>query len=242
MRPSTRSRRSVPSASMRSSRALRQALDQPLPGTPRSSPRRPPGRRGRGTSRGGRRRRTRAVPMPACWAPAGVGQSVPHQRRRSAASRTGARRARRGRSAPGRRRRARVVFSGAWMISDASVPSASASSAGAKRVEVRVARGRPPALALAGQLGAQQRPGAALEQLALHGEQERRRERRRAHHDLLARLRVEAVAAQQAGEVASGSVDIREVLGEVLAQHVADPAALVRAWRSGSGRAAPSAG
>ena len=70
--------------------------------------------------------------MPACWAAAAVGHSVPHQRRRRAASRTGARaraaRAMRNGSTPA----SAVVFAGAWIVSEASVCSASASSAGAK--------------------------------------------------------------------------------------------------------------
>ena len=77
-----------------------------------------------------------------------------HQRRRIAASRIGARaraaRAIRAGSTPA----SAVVFSGAWIVSDASVASASASSAGGNAVEVRVARRGPPALAL--------RPGSAV--------------------------------------------------------------------------------
>src|SRR5215218_806522 len=75
-----------------------------------------------------------------------------------------------------------------------------------ERVEVGVLRGAPPRLVLAGQRGPQQRPRAALEQLALDGEQQRRRQRRRAHDDLLAGLRVEAVAAQESGERARKTV------------------------------------
>ena len=71
---------------------------------------------------------------------------------------------------------------------------------GREPVEVRVLRGRPPLLGRSWQLGAQQRPGAALEQLALDREQQRRRKRGRAHDDLLPGPRVEAVAAEQPGE------------------------------------------
>jgi hypothetical protein len=83
--------------------------------------------------------------MPACCAPACVGHSVRHQRRRSAASRTGARarvaRAIRSAATPASER----VFAGAWMPIDASVPSASASSAAAKpsRCASRAAAQKP---------------------------------------------------------------------------------------------------
>jgi hypothetical protein len=67
-------------------------------------------------------------------------------------------------------------------------------------VEVDVARRCPEPLGLAGQLGAQQRPRLALEQLALERQQQRRGQRRRAHEHLLARLHIEAVAGEEPGE------------------------------------------
>ena len=69
--------------------------------------------------------------MPACCAAAGVGQNVLHQRLRSRASRTGAR-ARAARAwRAGSTFASAIVLAGAWMASEASIPSASASSAGA---------------------------------------------------------------------------------------------------------------
>ena len=69
--------------------------------------------------------------MPACWAAAGVGQYVLHQRVRIRASRIGARaraaRAWRAGSTPA----SAIVLAGAWIESEASMPSASARSAGA---------------------------------------------------------------------------------------------------------------
>jgi hypothetical protein len=63
-----------------------------------------------------------------------------------------------------------------------------------------VARHRVEGLLRPGDGEAQQRPRVALEDLPVHRAQQRRRERRRAHHDLLAGLDVEAVAAEQRGE------------------------------------------
>ena len=131
VRPSTESVRSVPSASMRSSRAgarrsisrawkWRSSLHAAV-----ASPR----------SRNSARRTNAAnsvVPMPACCAPAAVGHSVTHQRRASAASRTGAR-ARAARAIrPASTCASERVLAGAWMPIEASVACASASSAAGK--------------------------------------------------------------------------------------------------------------
>ena len=161
-------------------------------------------------------------------------------RPRAAAPRARAARASRAGSTPA----SAVVFSGAWIVSDASVPLGLGQLGGGEAVEVPSRAAAHHCSAGAGQLGPQQRPGLALEQLALDGQQQRRGQRGRAHDDLLAGLRVEAVAAQQRARTPPGRSSRRrqlgELLGEVLAQHVADPAALRRQRRSGSGRAAPS--
>ena len=105
-----------PSASMRSSRAPAQALDQPRLEARAARPTPPTGSSRSRNSARATKPRTRAVPMPACCA---RGRRRPQRRRTSAAaaraSRTGAARGPRGPCAPGRRRPARVVLSGAWM-------------------------------------------------------------------------------------------------------------------------------
>ena len=97
------------------------------------------------------------------------------------------------------------MFSGAWMVTDASVSAASRQVGGREAVEVLVARRGPPALALAGQRRAQQRPRAAAEDLRLEREQQRRGERRGADDDLLPGPHLEAVVREQARE--AGGVD-----------------------------------
>ena len=155
-------------------------------------------------SRGGRRRRTRGAHARLLGAgrrrPQRAAPAPPH--RRLADRRPGARR--RGPSAPGRRRRAPSCSRAPGSPATRRCPRPRPARPGANAVEVLVARGRPEALLGAGQLDAQQRPGPALEQLALQREQQRRGERRRAHDDLLAGLRLEAVAAQQPAK-ANGS-------------------------------------
>ena len=99
-------------------------------------------------------------------------------------------------------------------------------------VEVALARVLVEGGRLPGQLDAQQRPRVALEDRALQLEQQRRRQRGRAHEHGLAGLDVEAVAGQQVREggrapARSRRLEVGEVLGEVLAQDVADPAPLV---------------
>ena len=226
-------------------RARRAAARSGAPGARAARPRRRPGRRGRGTSRGARRRRTRPCPCAACWAPAGVGHSVPHQRRRSAASRTGARaraaRAMRAGSTPA----SAVVFSGAWIVSD-GVASARPRPARRARRRRAARRARPPTSPRPGRAASMRSSGQALalEQLALDGEQQRRGERGRAHDDLLAGPHVEAVAAQQPGE--GGRVERsrrRRARGSArrgarAARRGSSGARPAR--RSGSGRAAPS--
>ena len=224
----------------RAARAARSAA----PAARAARPRRRRGRRGRGTSRGGRSPRTPPCPCRPAGRPPAVGQSVPHQRRRSPASRTAARaraaRAMRAGSTPA----SAVTFSGAWIVSEASVCSASASSAGgnASRCASCAAAHQPSAGSR--KLGPQQRPRAALEQLALDGEQQRRRQRRRPHDDLLAGPRVEAVAAEQAGE----RVGVERAHGAAMSGKCSPGAragprgssAARPGSRSGSGRAAPS--
>ena len=140
------------------------------------------------------------VDSPACCAPAGVGHTVPHQRRCIASSRSvraragGAREPRRvdaGQLARVLRRLDRQQAVRALGVGELG---------GRQRVEVDVARRRPVALGLAGERGAQHRPRLALEDLALEREQQRRGLRGRAHEHLLARLHVEAVAGEQRGE------------------------------------------
>ena len=234
MRPATLSRRSVPSASIRSSLARAQPLDQPRLQRAQLAPRGGGvvaveerraadelgelGRAHAGPLGAGRGRPERAAPAP-------PQAGLAHRR-------AGAGRAGHPRRVDARERR-HVVRR---LDRERGVGLLGLGELGRReRVEVRVLRRRPPALGRARQLGPQQRPGPALEQLALDGEQQRRRERGRAHDDLLPRPRVEAVAAEQAGERvagpsgAHGAVEVGEVLGEVLAQHVADPAALVLA-------------
>ena len=129
VRPATLRRRSVPSASIRSSLAPAsrsisfawRALSSPQAAT------------GSSRSRNSARSTSAAkspVDIRACCAPAGVGHSVPHQRRCIASSRTGARvraaRACRAGSTPA----SSLVFSGAWIVSRQSAVSVSARSPG----------------------------------------------------------------------------------------------------------------
>ena len=115
-----------------------------------------------------------AVPMPARWAPAAVGHSVPHQRRRSAAARTGQRgRGPRGPCAPGRRPPAPSCWPAPGWPARRRCPPPRRARRAAKPSRWRVAGGGPEPLGLLGELGAQQRPRLALEQLALDGQQQR---------------------------------------------------------------------
>ncbi len=70
--------------------------------------------------------------MPACWAAAAVGNNVIAQRRDSATSRSGARAIAARESNAGSTPASAFAFSVAWMRSEASISSASASSAVAK--------------------------------------------------------------------------------------------------------------
>ena len=101
--------------------------------------------------------------MPACWAPAGVGHRVPHQRRRSAGLAHGGARPGRARHPLGVDAGQRRVLSGAWIASDASVSSASASSAGAKpsRCASRAAAHQPSAARAARRAAAARRRARA---------------------------------------------------------------------------------
>ena len=129
VRPATLRRRSVPSASMRSSLATaRRSIS--CAWCARSSPQ---AATGSSRSRNSARSTSAAkspVAIPACCAPAGVGHSVPHQRRCIASSRTGARvraaRAIRAGSTPA----SSLVLSGAWIVSRQSAVSVSACSPG----------------------------------------------------------------------------------------------------------------
>ena len=178
MRPLTLSVRSVPSASMRSSRRAAQPLDQRLLEQRRARARRGPGRAGRGTSRGARRRRSPAAPSRRRPRPPGVGHSVEHQRFFSVRSRTGRRaratRAIRAGSTPASSRGSY----GAWMPSTASRRLGLGHREVVEVVEVEVAGVRVEAARLAGQLDVEAHPGVALEDRALQLEQQRRRERR----------------------------------------------------------------
>ena len=72
----------------------REPLDQPRLERRAARPTRRPGRRGPGTARASRSPSKSRVPIPACWAAAGVGHSVIAQRRCSISSRSSPRRAR----------------------------------------------------------------------------------------------------------------------------------------------------
>ena len=159
---------------------------------------------------------------------------MPHQRRRSAASRSGARARARARQPrridAGERRRVlrrldrqrRVGALGLGQLGGGK-PSRCASRAAAHH------RSAAP-----GSSVAQQRPRSALEQLALDGEQQRRGQRassaRRPAGPAARRGSSRTAAARTpAGPSAlTARVELGELLGEVLAQHVADPVALLR--------------
>ena len=170
-------------------------------------------------------------PPPA--ASAGVGHSDTHQRRASAASRTGARAAGgASQHAPDRRppERARVLRR---VDRHRRVrPLGLGELERRKAVEVHVPRGRPEPLLLPGQRHAQQRPRLALQQRALEGEQQRRGERRRAHHDLLPGARPRGSSRTAARRSAAGIVTAASAPGS------ARPGA--RAARRGSSAARPA--
>ena len=161
---------------------------------------------------------------------------APRQRAPRAAARA---RGRRAPSAPGRRRRARACSPAPRCVSDGVAPLGLGELGGREAVEVGVARGRPPGLVLAGQ---RRRAAAARPRARAARAAARAAAARRAWWSARATCwpacDLEAVVAQQRGErgrvAASRRRQLREVLGEVLAQHVADPAPLVRARRSGS--------
>ena len=180
VRPLTLSVRSVPSASMRSSRGAAQALDQRvLEGAQARATR----ATGSGWSRNIARAHERGeVVQRPCPAGGRAGRRRPQRRapallqRRARAP--GAARGRRARSAPGRRRRARAGRTGAWMPSTRVEALGLGHREVVEVVEVQVARVLVEAARLAGQLDVEARPRVALEDRALQLEQQRRRERR----------------------------------------------------------------
>ena len=94
-----------------------------------------------------------------------------------------------------------------------------------------------------GSVDAQQRPGLALEHLALQRQQQRRGERARAIAHLLARLDLEAVVGQQPREARRRSLTAPPCPGSARRGARAAPrgsSAAPPARRSGSARAAPS--
>ena len=134
VRPETSRVRSVPGAWRRISRTVEsrstrrawrsESACQAATGS------RPPGR-SRNSARSTRPAKA-AVPIPACWASAGVGHTVTHQRWCSAASRSG-RRARAARAVrPGSTAESAVTLSGEWTAMRASADCASARASGAK--------------------------------------------------------------------------------------------------------------
>ena len=244
VRPSTRRRRSVPSASMCSSRApARRSISaawrarssvQAADGIVLVEERRAPHEVGE----------LRRAPCP----PAG-------RRRRSARTcRTSAAQARLPDRAPRPRgaRQARRIDAGqragvvGRLDDERGVGALGLRQLGGREgVEMRVARRRPPLLALPGQLGAQERPRLALQQLALEREQERGGERRGADDHLVAGPGLEAVAAQQAREGGGIRTAIRAARRRGSARRGArarrrGSSAARRRRRSGSGRAGPS--
>ena len=152
-RPLTDSRRSVPGASMRSSRAPA-TRSISCPGSRAARARRATGS---GWSRNIARRTNAAncsSAIPACRAPAGVGQSVEHQRF-SASPRAAARRARATRAiSAGSTSASSRSSCGAWMPSSASSFLARARLEVVELVELGVARVAVEARRLAGQLDA----------------------------------------------------------------------------------------
>ena len=125
--------------------------------------------------------------MPACWASAGVGHCVPHQRRARRASRSGDRaRAGPGDRAPGRCPDSARVLAGALDASSASTACASTSSSGANRRAApgsRACRSRAPIPA--GTVAAVARRRASAPPDAARSPTARRVSRR--HQHLLAR-------------------------------------------------------
>ena len=244
MRLLTLERRSVPSASMRSSRAPRRPRDQRAPGRRAG---RPSGDRVGPVEeqRAAHERRVvaRASCPPGAPAPA-VGHSVEHQRASSSPRGSGAGRGRSARCARGRRRPARARWPAPGCRSEALTFLASVSARSAEVVEVAVARVRVEGRASA--------PGSSTRS---SGHASRSRIARCSSSSSGAasvvertstvspRLDLQAVAAQQLGEAAgsrrSRRLQVGEVLGEVLAQDVADPAPLVRGGDA-EARAAPA--
>ena len=226
-----RASRSVPSALDADLLRRRQALDQPRLERRAARPRRRRGRRDRGTAPARRTRRSSRVPMPACWAAAGVGQSVIDQRLahpRLAQRRRRPRRARQPRRVDGGER-VRVV---GGLDAERGVQLARLGELGGReRVQRRVGHRGPVALALPGQRDAQQRPRAALQDLPLQREQQRRGERRRGRPGPAARAARRGSsrpAAARSRRRSSRRLHVGEVLGQVRAQRLADPAPLVR--------------
>ena len=180
--------------------------------------------------------------MPACCAPAGVGHSVAHQRRRSAASRSGApRRGPRGRSARGRRPRAPACWPAPGWRATRRCPPASASSAAGSRRGARRGRAAQNASACSGSStrssGQASRSSSSRWSASSSGAAS---VVERTTH-LLAGLRRRgssrtAAPRRRRGRASARSrrLQVREVLGQVLAQHVADPARAPPRSRSGS--------
>ena len=182
------------------------------------------------------------VPMPACWAAAAVGNNVIAQRRDSATSRSGAREIAARDSRAGSTPASAFAFSVAWMRSEASICSASASSAVAKpsRCTSRAALQKPSSC-----------PGS---EARISGQASRSRISRCSASSSGA-ASVETAPAPAGRAAPRGSspsaaerihrrswrLHLREVFGQVLAQHAANPARARPGRRSGSGRAAPSA-
>ncbi len=189
-----------------------------------------PGRGGRGTARARRARRTRRCPCrpagPARASARSSGTSAARASPRASAPRRG----RHAPSAPGPRRPAPACSPAPGCAATRRCPRTSSSVARGDLVEVAVAA-RPPR---------RPRPGRAARRAAAAT---RRARAARAGAPAAAARRasssdttcwpgshLEAVAREQAGEgggVDHGASHVREVLGDVLAQHVADPAALV---------------
>ena len=201
VRPATLSRRSVPSASMRSSRALASrsisrawvARSSPHAATGSSRSR----NSARSTSAPKSRRRHPRLLRAGRRRPQGPAPAALHRELADARPRArGARQPRRvdaGQLARVLRRLDRQQAVRALGVGELG---------GGEGVEMDVARRLPVALGLTGERRAQHRPRVAVEDLALQREQQRRGERRRAHQHLLAGLHVEAVARQQRREAA----------------------------------------
>ena len=190
--------------------------------------RRRPGRRGRGTARARTNAAKSAIAMPACCASAGVGHSVTHQRRASIASRTGARAraARAHSSGVDPRQRARVLRRvDPQRRVGAPRPPRSSSGANPSRCTSRAAAQNALVLPRQRRRAAAATPRARATPAGARAAAASA-ERRGAHHDLLARLRPRGssrTAARRTPRDRSRRLQLREVLGQVLAQHVADP-------------------